>query len=199
MWLATIISTTLALHLCTAHAVTTGRGMWQPMRAHARRAMLGMTNEDEAKRAWLARQSDTKHCQVAAGGNAASNDVIRERQAEREQARKRIMKLMNQAGSEALARGRGTAFGFGMPDDESYGIRPQPPKGPALEIDPVSGKPVDDDTLRGDGFGGRQGNWNRKAETSDPNPPKMPNTLRDTQYSQIHEAGQPTPQSEPTP
>ena len=132
--------------------------------------------EEEAKRAWFAKQQAT-----GPGAHRTTADELAEQQRQREEARKRMKAAMGESG--ALQRGEGEAFGFGGSDDEWYGVGTRPheldPRF-AGEVDLLTGKPLSRDTeqRRGEGFGGRTSGWGRKAEVVSSSGPAMEGTLR---------------------
>ena len=129
----------------------------------------GLSPEEAAKRAWLARQEETQATAPQPSVETAAS--IAAKQNEREENRKRMLAMMG-GSSEKLRRHEGAAFGFGGVDDEDYG---QEREG---EIDLQTGIPLAAMERPGNSFDGRNEGWARKPALQNPNPPPMANTLR---------------------
>jgi hypothetical protein len=164
----------------------------QQLALHQRRASM-CTSDDaaaEARRRWLERSS---------GGNSEPpqrppEDDMFAAMREREEARKRMIKAMGGDGIKKIHSGMGTSFGFGAVDDENYGYGDQQKfrqfydkaSGSEEETDGMWPEWLTSDPVGaastlgqpGNGFDGRSEGWARKPDMTDPNPPRMPNTLR---------------------
>ena len=151
--------------------------------------------EEEARRRWLAKQDEGREpiSQDNKERTRSTDDAFAMKKA----ARERMVQAMGDSGVEKLNRGLGSAFGFGMLDDENYGYGPPPPKEPIIDdnafgpewltSDPVQAKDLlqkqedgywQSESSVGHGFDGREANWKRKAEMGNPNPPSRADTLR---------------------
>ena len=93
-------------------------------------------------------------------------------QQERHEARQRMLDLMG--GPDKLQQGPGSMFGI-VADDEDYGYgrRRRPDRAP--EIDLATGKVLAQDGVTA--WKDRPYDWARKADASNPNPPRMPDTI----------------------
>ena len=101
--------------------------------------------------------------------------ALQKEREDRDAARRRMRDMMG-GDSEKLRRGAGAAFGFGGMDREDYGLG----NGHELpmEMDLLTGKPLEVTSLKGDGFDGRKKDWRRKPELGLVGPPPMENSLR---------------------
>ena len=163
-----------------------------PPTAACRRCAISMSAGDDAeaaaRKAWMERQSNNNaDRQQPQEPSVTPEDEMRMRQ----EARKRMLAAMG-GESGQLKNGMGAAFGFGAADDENYGYSPQSLSAMSdddreeremdlagwLTNDPVGAKEFQEKRSSGGGFGGRLEGWKRKKDATDPNPPRMANTLR---------------------
>ena len=140
----------------------------------ARRAVRMSTAEEEAKRAWMAKQEG----ETGSTPRVSNEEAQATMQAANAAARARGLAAMG--GKDALRSGK--MQGFGAVDTEYYGYGEQMVEMPdEREIDLLTGKPLNqegDYDSRAQGFGGRSAGWARKPETIPSGPPPMEGTLR---------------------
>ena len=140
----------------------------------ARRVVLMSTAEEEAKRAWMAKQEREME-----RPRISNEEVQASMHAANAAARARGLAAMG--GKDALRSGK--MQGFGAEDTEYYGYGEQQlmEMPDDREIDLLTGKPLSqggDYDPRAQGFGGRSAGWARKPETTPSGPPPMEGTLR---------------------
>ena len=140
----------------------------------ARRAVRMSTAEEEAKRAWMAKQER----ETGSTPRVSNEEAQATMQAANAAARARGLAAMG--GKDALRSGK--MQGFGVEDTEYYGYGEQLMEMPDdREIDLLTGKPLSqggDYDPRAQGFGGRSAGWARKPETTPSSSPPMEGTLR---------------------
>ena len=151
------------------------------------------TAEEEAKRAWLAKQ------ERATGSPPRISNEESQAAMHAANAAARSRGLAAMGGKDALRSRK--MQGFGAEDTEYYGYGEQPQEMPDdREIDLLTGKPLSDGgdhDPRAQGFGGRSAGWGRKAETTPSGPPPMEGTLRTPGQERL--ALIPSPRPRPTP
>ena len=154
--------------------------------------MSGSAAEEEAKRAWLAKQ------ERATGSPARISNEESQAAMHAANAAARARGLAAMGGKDALRSRK--MQGFGAEDTEYYGYGEQPQEMPDdREIDLLTGKPLSDGgdhDPRAQGFGGRSAGWARKAETTPSGPPPMEGTLRTPGQERL--ALIPSPRPSPT-
>ena len=148
--------------------------------------------EEEAKRAWLAKQ------ERATGSPPRISNEESQAEIHAANAAARARGLAAMGGKDALRSRK--MQGFGAEDTEYYGYGEEPQEMPDdREIDLLTGKPLNDGgdhDPRAQGFGGRSAGWARKAETTPSGPPPMEGTLRTPGQERL--ALIPSPRPSPT-